>query len=120
MIFNPYVLLGLIMAFLLTFGSGYYLGSKHERNEQAAEQLEILSESIDNAGKQAEADNRISEDYETARETVRTVYVKIKEETNANIEKNPDYADCSLDDDGLHLYNANPNHSETTATGTDG
>lgn len=119
MIFNPYVIAGLLLAFLITFGTGYHSGYKHANDHAAALQLQAVAKAQAKAEEQAKRDQQTAQNYETARETVRTVYVKIKEEAHANIEKHPDYADCQLDADGLRLYNHNPNHPEAAATGAD-
>ena len=119
MILNPYFLAGLLVAFLIVFGGGYDLGAKHARNKAAADQLEAFEQARLDAIEQANADQKTAQQYETAHETVRTVYVKIKEKAHANIEKHADYDECRLDAGGLRLYNSNPNHPEATAPGVD-
>lgn len=120
MIASPYFWLGLLIAFLVVFGSGYDLGAKHARNKAAAEQLEAVSEARINAIEQAKADQQTAQNYETTRETVRTVYIKIKEQAHENIEKHPEYADCGLNADGLRLYNNRPADPAPAASGADG
>jgi hypothetical protein len=119
MLMNPYVVGGLLIAILITFGTGYQTGYKHANDHNKAEQLDVVVEAQEIAKAQAETDQQTAQNYEAARETVRAVYVKIKENAHANIENHPDYADCGLDADGLRLYNANPNHPEAAATGAD-
>lgn len=119
MIASPYFWLGLLIAFLIIFGKGYDTGARHAREHAAAEQLEAVAQARIEAIEQAKADQQTAENFEVARENVRTVYIKVKEKALENIEKHPDYAACGLDADGLRLYNHNPNHSEATAPGAD-
>lgn len=120
MIFNHYVFAGLLLAFLMTFGGGYSLGGKHAREHAEALKLQAVAKAQEQAAEQAKADQQTAQVYEAARETVRTVYVKIKEKAHENIEKHHDYADCGLDADGLRIYNHNPNRHEIAASGADG
>lgn len=120
MILNPYFLLGLLVAFLITFGTGYHNGYKHANDHSEALKLQAVAKAQQQAESQAKRDQQTAQNYETARETVRTVYVNIKEKAHENIEKHPDYADCGLDADGLRLYNHNPNTGAPPATGLDG
>lgn len=105
---NPYVLIALAAIWLGTAGGAYWTGWKHCNNAHKADQLAVLEEVVIEAEKQAEADHKTAENYEQAREVVRTVYVKVKEKADENIEKNSNYAECGLDADGLRLYNAKP------------
>ena len=108
MITSPYFWIAAIIAALSLFGGGYYLGDKHATNACAAERLEVAIEQSEAAVEQAEEDQEIAKGYETTREVVRTVYVKVKEKARENIDKNPNYDNCSLDIDGLQLYNSRP------------
>lgn len=112
MILNPYFLLGLFLAFLITFGTGYHNGYKHANDHAEALKLQAVAKAQKKAAEQAARDQQIAKNYETARETVRTVYVTVKEKARENIEKHPEYADCSLDADGLRLYNERPGRAE--------
>lgn len=112
MIFNPYALLGLLVAFLITFGTGYHNGYKHASDHADALKLQAVEKAKKKAIEQARADFKTAQRYEKVRETVRTVYVKAKEKAHANIEKHPEYADCGLDADGLRLYNERPGRTE--------
>ena len=105
---NPYVLIALGAIWLGTAGGSYWLGYKHCTNAHKADQLAVMEEVVIEAEKQAEADHKTAENYERARETVRTVYIKVKERADENIENNRNYAECGLDADGLRLYNAKP------------
>lgn len=119
MTLSPYFWLAALIAALVIFGTGYDLGDKHARNKAAAEQLEAVAEAREQATKQAQADQETAQNYETIREKVRTVYVTVKEKANANIKNNPDYDHCSLDDDGLRLYNSRPADTSPAPTGAD-
>lgn len=119
MILSPYFWLAALIAALVIFGTGYDLGNKHARNKAAAEQLQAVAEAREQATKLAQADQQTAQNYEAAREKVRIKYVTIKEKANANIQKNPEYGHCGLDDDGLRLYNSRPAPITPTATGAD-
>lgn len=109
---NPYVLLALLASFILSNGYAYYLGGKHMQNSINAEQLEATDKSIELAGVQANKDNEIIKYVEVEKEVLKNVYIKVRDKVNENIEKNPDYAECALDADGLRLFN---NSSATEA-----
>ncbi len=119
MILSPYFWIAALIAAITLFGAGYHNGYKHANDHNKAEQLDVVVEAQEIAEAQAETDQQTAQNYETARETLRTVYVTVKEKTHENIENHPDYADCSLDAGGLQLYNHNPNHPAPAATGTD-
>lgn len=116
---SPYILIAAIIAALSLFGSGYYLGDEHATNACAAEKLEAAVDQGEAVVEQAKEDHKIEENHEVAREKVRIVYIKIKEKARANIDKNPGYAHCGLDADGLRLYNSRPNAAAPPATGVD-
>lgn len=119
MILSPYFWIAALIAAVTLFGTGYHSGYKHANDHSEALKLQAVAKAQEQAENQAKRDQQTAQSYETARETVRTVYVKIKENARANIENHPDYADCGLDADGLRLYNANPNHPEAAAPGAD-
>lgn len=116
---SPWFWLALLIMALVIFGKGYDVGARHAREHAAAEQLEAVAQAHEQAAEIAKADLQTAQNYETARETVRTVYVKVKEKANANITKNPGYADCGLDADGLRLYNSHPGRTEDSTGGAD-
>lgn len=119
MITSPYFWLALIIMSLVIFGSGYDLGAKHARNNAAAEQLIAVEEARNEAIEQAKIDQKTAQNYEEKRETVRTVYVKAKEKAHENIENHPEYGNCSLDPDGLQLYNSHPGRAAPTSASPD-
>lgn len=118
---NMITALAALILSLVWFAAGYNVGGKHMKNALQAEQADVLRNAIINtyqlAKEQAATDHETQASFETARETVRTVYVNVKEKAYENIERNPDYDHCSLDADGLRLYNARPNTSSSPATG---
>lgn len=120
MMLSPYFWLAALIAALTIFGTGYHNGYKHANDHAEALKLQAVAKAQKKAEIQAQRDQQTAQNYETARETVRTVYVKIKEKAHANIEKHPDYADCQLDADGLRLYNHKPNNGTPATPGADG
>lgn len=120
MILSPYFWLAVLLAALTIFGTGYHNGYQHANDHAEALKLQAVAKAQKQAEKQAKRDQQIAQNYETARETVRTVYVTIKEKAHANIEKNPDYDSCQLDADGLRLYNHRPDNGTPAAAVTDG
>lgn len=119
MITSPYFWLALIIMTLVIFGSGYDLGAKHARNKAAAEQLEAVAEARIDAIEQVQIDQKTAQNYEADRETVRIIYVKAKEKAHENIENHPEYGNCSLDDDGLQLYNSHPGRTTPSPASPD-
>ncbi|AKH37285.1 MULTISPECIES: hypothetical protein [Nitrosomonas] len=117
-LFSPYLWLAVILWSSTMLGMGYYQGHQHGKNGCLADQAVALEEAIQQAQgqalEQAKAELKTTQEFETAREKVRTVYVKIKEKADENIEHNPDYDHCSLDADGLRLYNARPTSTSST------
>lgn len=106
--FNPYFLLAALLSLLASFGGVYWLGGHHCEAAHDAKQLKVMQEIQVAVEEQAAEDQKTAQRYEDVRETVRTVYVKVKEKANENIEKNHGYADCGIDADGLRLYNQRP------------
>lgn len=120
MILSPYFWLAALLIALSIFATGYHNGYQHANDHAEALKLQAVSKAQKKATEQAKKDTQIAQSYETARETVRTVYVTIKEKAHENIERHPDYADCNLDADGLRLYNHNPHDPKGTAPGAHG
>lgn len=119
MILNPYFWLGLIVALLIIFGSGYHNGYKHANDQAEALKLQAVAKVREAAIEQALRDQQTAQNYENVREIVRIQYVTLKEKAHANIENNADYDNCGLDADGLRLYNARPGAAKDTASGFD-
>jgi hypothetical protein len=103
---NPYILIALIVSFVLSNGYAYHTGGNHMKNSIKAEQLEANNEAIVLAEVQATEDSTLIRVVEVEKEVVRNVYIKVRDKVNENIENNPNYAECSLDADGLRLFNS--------------
>lgn len=115
MIANPYVLLALLATFILSNGYAYYIGGEHTENRIKAEQLEATNKAILQADTQAVKDNAVIKFVEVEKEVIKTEYRYLRDKTNENIDKNPMYSECGLDDDGLRLYNASATTKENSA-----
>lgn len=102
---NPWVLLGIVLALLASHGGAYYVGGKHMENSIKAEQLEATNKAVEIAEVQAVHDNLVIKFIEVEKEVIKKEYITIRDRVNENIEKNPDYAECALDSDGLSLFN---------------
>lgn len=120
MILSPYFWIAALIAAITLFAAGYHNGYQRASDHAESLQLQAVAAARKQAEIQARRDRETAQNYETARETVRTVYVKIRETAHENIEKHPDYAACGLDADGLRLYNHNPNAAAPAAPGADG
>lgn len=119
MILSPYFWLAVLISSATIFGSGYHFGHKHATEHGDALKLQAVAKAKEQAIEQAKRDQQTAQQYETARETVRTVYVKIKEKAHENIIKNTGYAECGLDAAGLQLYNSHPGRAEDSTGGAD-
>lgn len=115
---SPSLRFWLAIAAIGTFGSGYFSGYQNGQNGCLADQASALKAAIKQAQNQAinqaKDDLKLTQNFEGTRETVRTVYIRIKEKADENIDKNNGYSDCGLDADGLRLYNARPAESVTS------
>lgn len=117
MMLSPWFWIAVLVSAMSLFGGGYYLGGKHATNACAAEKLELTNEANQAAIEQASEDQQTAKQYEESREKVRTVYIKVKEKARENVNKNPTYDHCGLDDDGLRLYNSRPDAATPSASG---
>lgn len=116
MIASPYFWIAVLLYSLTLLGTGYHNGYKHSSDHSEALKLQAVTKAVTKAKEQAKIDQTTAQNYETKRETVRTVYVKIKEQANENIQNNSDYDSCGLDDIGLRLYNAHPGTATNPAS----
>jgi hypothetical protein len=116
-LFSPWFWLALLISVLTLTGTGFHYGFKYAKADTAKERQAEQIMADEQAKKQAKADRETEEMFEEARETVRTVYIKVREKANENIINNPDYHECGLDADGLRLYNTKP---DTTGADTIG
>lgn len=101
----PYILIALLVSNMLTAGASYYYGGKHKKESIEAEQLRAVEKTIELANVQIDKDQEIATESEQAKEVIRTVYIKVRDKANENIEKNSAYNECGLDDVGLQLFN---------------
>lgn len=112
MLFSPWFWLGVLLGAASLLGVGYNQGYKAGKNgcldDHASAFDAAIKEARTKAIEQAKAELQTTREFEAAREKVRTVYIKVKEQADANIDKNTDYGSCGLDADGLRLYNAKP------------
>lgn len=100
-----YFIIALLITNAVTGAVGYMQGSKHAINAVRAEQLEYSIKSIEQANDQVIEDQEIIRAAETEKQIIKTVYIKIRADADANINQNPSYDECSLDDVGLRLFN---------------
>lgn len=103
-----YFIIALLITNAVTGAIGYYEGGKRATNAIRAEQLEYSIKSIEQANDQVIEDQEIIQAAETEKQIIKTVYIKVKADADANINQNPSYDECSLDDVGLRLFNASP------------
>ena len=106
MIPNPWVILAAVIFLLVSHTWALHEGKKIEANAIKAEQLDATNKAIEQADAQAVADNKLSAKEIKVQEKIKIEYRYIREKTNENIEKNDSYADCSLDADGLRIFNS--------------
>lgn len=122
LLLSPWFWLAMLLSASSLLGIGYYQGHRNGKNGCLAEQAYAIEAAVKDArledSRQRLAERETTRKYEQKRETVRTVYVKVKEKANENIDKNQGYGDCRLDDDGLRLYNARPVASVPTTPAT--
>lgn len=105
MIPNPWMIIVVIIFLTVSHTWAYQTGSKHKENSIKSEQLEATNKAIEQADKQAVADNVLIGAEIKGQEKIKIEYRYIREKANANIDKNAGYADCGLDDDGLRIFN---------------
>lgn len=117
MISSPYFWIAALLLSISLFGTGYHNGYNHANDHAEALKLQAVAKAVAKAKEQAKLDQKTAATYEAARETVRTIYIKVREQANENIKNNSDYDSCELDDVGLHLYNTNP-RAATNPTGS--
>lgn len=103
--FNPWVILGVIAALSASHTYVYYLGGKHERNDQNTEKLESIQRAITQAQEIAKQDAEIVRNNVQTVEVIknRTRTIRIKEKNHATA--NPLPAECVLDDERVRNIN---------------
>lgn len=116
MIPNPWLILAIVAFLTVSHTWAYQTGSKHKENAIKAEQFDATNKAIEQAEKQAVADNELIGAEIKVQEKIKIEYRYIREKANANIDKNDGYADCGLDDDGLRLFNEYPRTEKDAAS----
>lgn len=103
---NPYLILGIVVALIVSHSGAYLAGHKNASNAFKAEQLEVQNKVIETANSLAVQDNALVAVETKEQENVKIVYRTIRVKVNENIAKNVSYADCGLDDIGLSFFNS--------------
>lgn len=115
MIPNPWMILAVVAFLAVSHTWAYQTGSKHKENSIKVAQLEATNKAIEQAEKQAVADNELIGAETKVQEKIKIEYRYIREKANANIDKNASYAECGLDADGLRLFNEGSGAEKATA-----
>lgn len=116
MIPNPWLILGVFVFLIGSHTWAFFEGKSFESNLIKAEQLEATNKSIEQAEVQEVKDNKVVQKEIVIQEKIKIEYRYIREKANENITKNPSYAECGLDDDGLRLFNSSPDAKEKPAS----
>lgn len=105
---NPWILLGLLVALLAAFGSGFTVSKHYAETECASGQVQAERAAVSQAAAETTRRETIGAARETSREQIRVVYRTIREQANAiQVDSgSAGVADCGLDADGLRIWNA--------------
>jgi hypothetical protein len=109
---NPYVALAAVLYGLWVFGTGYFLGTKHEREAGLARQAAVQAVQVAVAAKEDARREAIGTQREASQQQIRTIYTTIREQADARRDEvqvdtnGVGVARCGLDADGLRLWNA--------------
>lgn len=109
---NPYVALAAVLYGLWVFGTGYFLGTKHEREAGLARQAVVQAVQVAVAAKEDARREAIGTQREASQQQIRTIYTTIREQADAHIntkqvnQNGAAVPSCGLDADGLRLWNA--------------
>lgn len=106
MMFNPYVISAAILFLVVSHGFVFYKGTEYANYKRDSQQLEATNKAIEQAEVQEVKDNKVIEKEIVIQEKIKIEYRYIREKANENITKNPNYAECGLDDDGLRIFNS--------------
>lgn len=101
-----YFVIVLLLTNAATGAISYHYGGRHTEDAIRAEQLNQAAKSIERANEQVAEDQKLMNGAEKVREIIKIKYIKVRADADANINQNPGYSECSLDDAGLRLYNA--------------
>lgn len=99
---NPAFWLGVLLAAMALFGSGYAAGSKHASSACSASQAKAQQAAHAKADEINTHREQVAQSREVAREQIRVVYRTLKEKAD----ETPVSTDCGLDADGLRIWNA--------------
>ncbi|MGB7650901.1 MAG: hypothetical protein WBL62_06885 [Gallionella sp.] len=111
-LFNPYVALAAVLYGLWVFGTGYFLGTKHEHEAGLARAPAVQAIQVAKAAQEDTRREAIGAAREQSREQIRTIYTTIREQADARsntiqVDSNGVVVpSCGLDADGLRLWNA--------------
>jgi len=116
--FNPWIILGIVLMIASAGITGYVKGSKHAQDAARAAHATALESAIKDANERAAIDARALIDYERERQVTRTVYVdKIKTITET-INAQP--TNCTVPMDYRVRLNAIIDAANSPATPVDG
>lgn len=99
---NPAFWLGVLLAAMALFGSGYAAGSKHASSACIAKQSQAQQAAQAKADETTARREAVAQQREVSREQIRIVYRSLKEKAD----ETPVATDCGLDADGLRIWNA--------------
>lgn len=111
-LFNPYVALAAVLYGLWVFGTGYFLGTKHEHEAGLARAAAVQAIQVAKAAQEDTRREAIGAAREQSREQIQTIYTTIREQADARsnsiqVDSNGVVVpSCGLDADGLRLWNA--------------
>ena len=104
MLFNPYLLLGLLVAFIATAGGSYFKGMADEKARCTVRIDKLQNDAITLRQLEAERANQIAAELEKKNALSREANRILNNRLNTVVAR-PVYAARCLDDDGLRLAN---------------
>jgi len=110
---NPWLIIGIIVLFIGSNIFSFFKGEEVKENEIKAVQLEATEKAITKSNEQVKVDDHLVKTQIVIQEKIKVEYKYIKEKADENINKNPVYAECGLDDDGLRLFNSSSSNRTT-------
>ncbi|MEI7456590.1 MAG: hypothetical protein WCK93_07660 [Nitrosomonadales bacterium] len=106
--FNPWVLLGLLVALLAAFGSGFKVSKHYAEAECTSGQVQAERTAVSQAAAETTRRESIGASREASRKNIHVVYRTIREQANTVqvVDGGNDVTSCGLDADGLRIWNA--------------